>query len=253
MWELDYKESWVLKNWRFWTVVLEKTLASPLDWKEIQPAHPKGYQSWVFIGRTDVEPETAILWPPDAKSWLIWKDPDAGKHWRGEKKGMTEDAMTGWHHRINGHEFGWTPGVGDGLACCSPWGCKELDTTEKLNWTKLKASLISVQFNLPRYKSSKIQYNVEKSPGIKEMPHLRIPTVPTSAACFINLPAVPGFGVEFRSALFWLGVDSRLTTGFSLNEFCDCIVNRKTTTSQLLEILYYFRVTILRYLSVLRF
>ena len=95
MWELDYKESWALKNWCFWTVVLEKTLASPLDCKELQPVHPKGNQSWIFIGRTDAEAETLILWPPDAKSWLIWKDPDDGKDWRWEEKGMTEDEMVG--------------------------------------------------------------------------------------------------------------------------------------------------------------
>ena len=140
MWELDYKESWAPKNWCFWTVVLEKTLKSPLDSKEIQPVHPKGNQSWVFIGRNDVEAETLILWPPDAKSWLIWKDPDAGKDWRQEEKGTTEDEMAGWHHRLNGHEFECTPGVGDvqrGLACCGSWGRKESDTTERLNWTEL--------------------------------------------------------------------------------------------------------------------
>jgi len=109
-----------------------------LDCKEIQPVHPKGDQSWVFIGRTDVEAETPILWPPDTKSWLIWKDPDAGKDGGQEEKGMTEDEMVGWHHRLNGHGFGWTPGVGDGqggLACCGSWGLKESDTTEQLNWT----------------------------------------------------------------------------------------------------------------------
>ena len=106
MWELDYKESWALKNWCFWTVVLEKTLESPLNCKEIQPVHPKGDQSWVFIGRTDAEAETLILWPPDVKSWLIGKDPDAGKDRREEEKAMTEDEMVGWHHRLNGHEFG---------------------------------------------------------------------------------------------------------------------------------------------------
>jgi len=105
MWELDCEESWVLKNWYFWTVVLEKTLESPLDCKEIQLAHPKGNQSWIFIGRTDVEAETAILWPPDMKNWPIWKDPDAGKDWGQEKKGTTEDKMVGWHHQLNGHEF----------------------------------------------------------------------------------------------------------------------------------------------------
>ena len=140
MWELDYKESWVPKNWCFWTVVLEKTLESPLDCKEIQPVHPKGDQSWVFIGRTDVEAETPILWPPDAKNWLIWKDPDAGKDWGQEEKGTTENEMVGWHHRLDGHGFGWTLGVGDGqggLACCGSWDPKELDTTEWLNWTEL--------------------------------------------------------------------------------------------------------------------
>ena len=140
MWELYYKESWALKNWWFWTVVLKKTLESPLDCKEIHPVHPKGDQSWIFTGRTDAEAETPILWPPDAKSWLIWKDPNAGKDLEQEKKGMTEDEMVGWHHRLNGHGFGWTPGVGDGqgsLVCCSSWGRKESDTTEWLNWTEL--------------------------------------------------------------------------------------------------------------------
>ena len=123
MWELDYKESWVPKNWCFWTVVLEKTLESPLDCKEIQPVHPKADQSWIFIGRTDAEAETPILWPADRKNWLIWKDSDSGKDWRQEKKGTTEDEMVGWHCRLNGHEFEEFMGVGDGqggLACCSP-------------------------------------------------------------------------------------------------------------------------------------
>ena len=105
MWELDYKESWALKNWCFWTVVLEKTLESPLNYKEIQSAHPKGDHPWVFTGRTDVEAETPVLWPLDVKSWLIWKDPDAGKDWGQEEKGMAEDEMVGWHHWLNGHEF----------------------------------------------------------------------------------------------------------------------------------------------------
>ena len=105
MWELDYKESWMLKDWCFWIVVLEKTLESPLDCKDIQPVHPKGEQSWVFIGRTDVEAETLILWPPDAKKWLTGKDPDAGKYWRQEEKGTTEDEMVGWHHWLNGHRL----------------------------------------------------------------------------------------------------------------------------------------------------
>ena len=121
----SWKENWALKNWCFWTVVLEKTLERPLDCKEIQPVHPKGDQSRVFIGRTDVEAETPILGPPDLRSWLIWKDPDAGKDWRQEEKGTTEDEMVGWHHRLNGHEFELTLGVGDGqggLACCGSWG-----------------------------------------------------------------------------------------------------------------------------------
>ena len=134
---VNYKENWAPKNWYFWIVVLEKTLESPLDSKEIQPVHPKGDQSWVFIGRTDAEAETPILWPPHAKSWFIWKDPHAGKDWGQEEKGTTEDEMVGWHHRHNGHGFGWTPGVGDGqggLACCGSWGRKKLDMTERLNW-----------------------------------------------------------------------------------------------------------------------
>ena len=189
------EKSWVPKNWCFWTVVLEKTLESPLDYKEIQPVHskgdqirsvaqscptlcdpmnlsmpglpvhhqlpeftqthvhrvsdaiqpshplssPSGDQSWIFVGRTDVEAETPILWPPDAKSWLIWKDPDAGKDWGQEEKGMTEDEMVGWHHWLNVHGFGWTPGVGDGQGspvCCSLCGHKESDRTERLNWTE---------------------------------------------------------------------------------------------------------------------
>ena len=120
-------------------MVLEETLESPLNCKEIQAVHPKGDQSWMFIGRTDVEAETSILWPPDVKSWLIRKDPDGGKDWEQEEKGTTEDEMVGWHHQLNGHGFGWIPGVGDGqgsLACCGSWGRKESDTTEWMNWTE---------------------------------------------------------------------------------------------------------------------
>ena len=141
MWELDCEKSWELKNWCFWTVVL-KTLESPLDCKEIQPVHPKGDQSWVFIGRTDAEAEMPILWPPYVKSWLIRKSPDAGRDWGQEEKGTTEDEMVGWHHQLDGHEFGWTPGVGDkqgGLVCCDSWGHKELDMTE--DWTELNTSM----------------------------------------------------------------------------------------------------------------
>ena len=136
IWKLDHKESWVPKNWCFWTVVLEKTLERPLNCKEIKPVNPKGNQSWLF-GRTDTEAESPILWLPDAKTWLTGKDPDAGKDWRHEKA-TTEDEMIGWHNQLDGHEFEQAPGVGDGqgsLACCSPWGCKESGRTEWLNWT----------------------------------------------------------------------------------------------------------------------
>ena len=136
MWELHYKESWALKNRCFWTVVLEKTLESPLECKEIQQVHPKGSQSWIVIGRTDAEDETPILWPPDAKNWLTEKDPDAGKDWRQEEKGLADDDMVGWYHQLDEHEFEQAPGVGDGwgsLVCCSPWGRKESDMTERLN------------------------------------------------------------------------------------------------------------------------
>ena len=136
MWELNHKEGRAQKNWYFWTVVLEKTLESPLDCKEIQPVHPKGNQSWIFTGRTDAE--APVLWPPDVKSWLTGKDPEAGKDRRQEEKGSTGDETVGWHHWLNGHEWvnswswWWTrrPGM-----FCSPWGCKESDVTEQLNWS----------------------------------------------------------------------------------------------------------------------
>ena len=138
MWELDCEESWALKNWCFWTVVLEKTLESPLDCKEIQPIHSEGDQPWDFFGRNDAKAETPVIWPPHAKSWLIGKDSDAGRDWRQEEKGTTEDEMAGWHHWLDGRDSGWTPGVGDGqggLACCDSWGRKESDTTERLIWS----------------------------------------------------------------------------------------------------------------------
>ena len=139
-WELDHKESWAVKNWCFWTVVLEKTLESPLDCKEIKPFHPKENESWMFIGRTDAEAETPILWPPDVKNQLIGKDPDAGKDWRRENKGLAEDEMVGWHHWLNGHEFEQALGFDDGqgsLACWSPWVAKRwrpLSDWTELNW-----------------------------------------------------------------------------------------------------------------------
>ena len=142
MWELDQKEGWGPKNWCFWTVVLEKTLESSLDCKEIQTVHPKGDQSGIFIGRTNVEAETPILWPPDWRADSLEKNPDAGKDWRQKEKGTAEDEMVGWHHRLNRHEFGQTPGDGEvhgSQTCCSPWGRKELDMTEQLNWTEILA------------------------------------------------------------------------------------------------------------------
>ena len=131
MWESDHKEGWEPKNWCFQTVLLEKTLESPLDCKEIKLVYLKGNQSWIFIGRTDAEAETPMLWSPDAKSWLIGKDPDFGKLWGQEEKQVTKDEMVGWHHQLNGHEFKQTSGDSERqerLVCCSPWGCKESDT-----------------------------------------------------------------------------------------------------------------------------
>ena len=139
MWELDYKESWVPKNWCSWTVVLEKTLESPSDCKEIKPVNPKGNQHWIFTGKTDAEAEAPILWPPDAKNWLTGKDPEVGQDWRQEVKGMSEDEMVGWNQWLDGHEFEQALGAGDGqgsLLCCSPWGCKAPDMTEQLIWTE---------------------------------------------------------------------------------------------------------------------
>ena len=138
MWELDCEEGWVLKNWCFWTVVLEKTLECPLDCKEIYLVHSEGDQPWDFFGRNDAKAETPVLWPPHAKSWLIGKDSGAERDWGQEEKGTTEDEMAGWHHWLDGRESGWTVGVGDGqggLACCDSWGPKESDMTEWLNWT----------------------------------------------------------------------------------------------------------------------
>jgi len=153
MWELDCLEGWVPRNWCFWTVVLEKTLESPLDCKELQPVHPKGDQSWVFIGRTDAKAETPVLWPPHVKSWLIGKDSDAGRDWGQEEKGMTEDEMAGWHHWLNGRESEWTPRVGDGqggLACCDSWGRKQSDMTEWLNLTGLKVINYLLPLSIPK-------------------------------------------------------------------------------------------------------
>ena len=152
MWELDYTESWLLKNWCFWTVVLEKTLESPLDCQEIQLVHPKGNQSCIFIWRTDNDPEAPILWPPDMKKWLIGNDHDAEKDWRQEKR-MTKDEMVGWHHWLKVHKFEQALGVADGqgsLACYHPWGRKESDMTEWLNWSHTQKSTNSDDFNFPQ-------------------------------------------------------------------------------------------------------
>ena len=146
MWELDCEESWTPKNWCFWTVVLEKTLESSLDCKEIKTVNPKGNQSWIFIGRTDAEAETPILWPPDVKNWLIGKDSYAGKDWRWEEKGSTEEEMIGWHHWLNGHEFVQTLGENErqeSLECFSQWGHKESDVTQWLNNRRNKEQMIS--------------------------------------------------------------------------------------------------------------
>ena len=206
MWELDCEESWAPKNWCFWTVMLEKTLESPLDYKEIQPVHSEGDQPWVFFGRNAAEAETPVLWPPHAKSWLIGKDSDAGRDWGQEEKGTTEDEMAGWHYWLYGREFEWTPGVGDGqgdLACCDSWGCKESDTTERLNWTELNWSkkglgqpsifwisqrfLISLFFTIQRYT---LTTGLSKKPKLRiSISRLRLGTAwctPHHAVCLVN-------------------------------------------------------------------
>ena len=156
---MDYKESWALKNGCFWIVVLEKTLESPMDCKEIQPLHPKGNKSWIFIGRSDAKTEAPILWPPDAKKQLIRKEPNAGKDWGKEEKGMTEDEMVGWHHRLYRREFEQALWDGEGqgsLVCCSPWGHKESDTTEWLNKpVNILFSTKCLQLKIPSTKKGK--------------------------------------------------------------------------------------------------
>ena len=182
MWDSDCEEVWALKNWCVWTVVLEKTLESPLDCKEIQPVHSERDQPWDFFGRNNAKAETPVLWSPHIKCWLIRKGPDAGRDWGQEEKATTEDEMTGWHHWLDGHEFGWTPGVGDGqggLACCDSRDCKESDKTYTLNWTELnwtelnwtddKLSRKWAQRDLPQKQSPYItnpqltSYSIEKS------------------------------------------------------------------------------------------
>ena len=158
MWELDHKEGWAPKNWCFWTVVLEKTLESPFNCKEIKPVHPKGNQPWIFTGRSDAKAETPVLWPPEVKNWLIGKDPDAGRDWGQEEKGTTEDEIVGWHHQLNEHEFEQASGVGEGkgsLAFCSPWGHEGSNMTEQLNWYMAKK-----QFSLLMNMNSKFISNI---------------------------------------------------------------------------------------------
>ena len=158
MWELDCEEGWAPKNWCFWTVVLEKTVESPLDCKEIQSVHSERDQPWDFFGRNDAKAETPILWPPHVKSWLIGKDSDAGRDWGQEEKGTTEDETAGWHHWLDGRESQWTPGVGDGqggLACCDSWGRKESDTTEWLIWSDLKYLWITKPWKIQQPMKSK--------------------------------------------------------------------------------------------------
>ena len=154
MWEVDHKESWAPKNWCFWTVVLEKTLESLLDCKEIQPVNPKGNQSWIFTGRTDAEAKTPTFWPLDMKNGLIGKDPDSGKGRRQEEKGTTEDEMIEWHHQLEGREFEQAPGIGDGqgsLECCSAWGCSQ---TQPNDWIDLIPETNTMLCNLHFNKNS---------------------------------------------------------------------------------------------------
>ena len=154
---------------------MEKTLESPLDCKEIKPVNPKGNQSWIFIRWTDAEAEISIIWPPDVKNWLFGKEPDTGEDWRQEEKGMTEAEMVGWHHRLDGHEFEQVPGVGDGqgsLACCSPWGHKELDTTEQLNWIEQdKCVLFSYKSELEAGRETHQESHLPSEIEIKNQPY----------------------------------------------------------------------------------
>ena len=181
MWELDYKESWEPKNWCFWTVVLEKTLDGPLDCKEIQPVHPKRNQSWIFIGRTDAVAETLILWPPNVKNWLIWKDPDAGKDWRQEEKGTTEEEMVGWHHWLDGHEFEQALGVGDrqGSLVCTVHGVAKSQTWLS-DWTELRLPRAGARKMVDRlgcvpHKGQTPRLNgVPKGVGIRRKVHHRV-------------------------------------------------------------------------------
>ena len=192
MWEVDYKESWAWKNWCFWTVVLEKILESLLDCKEIQPVQPKGNKYWIFIGKTDAEIETPILWPPEAKSWLLRKDPDAGKDWRQEEKVTTEDEMVGWHHGLNGHEFEQALRVGDGqgsLACYSPWGCKDSDMNEQLNWTENVSEWRTALVLLEAYRNIVTYLPQQKIPASRSLQQPTLPLLTLSLKIFYWKPS----------------------------------------------------------------
>ena len=205
--ELDHEESWALKNWYFWTVVLEETLESPLDSKEIQPVHPKGYQSWIFIGRTNAEAETPILWPPDMKNWLTGKDPYAEKNRRQKEKGMTEDEMIGWHHRLDGHEFEQALGVGVGqgtLECWSTRACRQLHKTS--NWTELISILQWENQQLERLNhspSSPREEEVEWSFSSRVLPQIPSPFHYTEfSEIYILIRLVVLFPLLFRNFLY---------------------------------------------------
>ena len=199
MWELDHNESWALKNWCFWTVVLEKTLQNPLDCKETKPVNTKISQSWIFIGRTYAEAEAPILWPPDGKSWLIRKDPDAGEDWSQEEKVTIEDKMVGWHHKLNWHEFEQALGVGDGqgsLASCSPRGCKESDMTGQQHivvWS-------SVQFSHSVVSDSLRPHGLQhtKPPRPSPTPGACSNSYPSSQWCH---PTISSYVIPFSSCL----------------------------------------------------
>ena len=194
MWELDCKESWAPKNWCVWTVVLEKTLESPLDCKEIHRVHSKRDQSWLFLGRNDAKAETPILWPPDAKSWLIGKDPDVGRDWGQEEKGTTEDEMAGWHHGLDGRECEWTPGVGDGqggLACCDSWGRKAWDMTERLNWTELNYFTILYWFC---HTLTWIHHGCTCVPHLETPSHIPPHTIP------LGHPSIPALSILYHAS-----------------------------------------------------
>ena len=175
MWELDCEEGWVLKNWCIWTVVLEKTLESPLDCKQIQPVHSKGDQPWDFFGRNDANAEAPVLWPPHARSWLTGKEFDAGRDWGHEEKGTTHSEMAGWYHWLDERESEWTLGIGNGqggLVCCDSWSRKDLDTTEWMNWTEL---------NLDNKRKHYLEQNKKKKKNL----HMYISTI------FLSMLASP--------------------------------------------------------------